>query len=98
MTDPAWYEEFNNDAAEMLEEQSPYVEADAMTINLNVVKREIEDDLLDKIKRGSPVNGTVLPKNPISVMIIGKSIQSLQARIVYDHMAPYYFDVTVNGE
>lgn len=60
---------------------------------LSNIKNTIRQDIAGKIESGVQIGGEILPKNPIRVEIVGKSISALQARIIYRDMAPYYFNV-----
>jgi hypothetical protein len=57
-------------------------------------KAEISRDLRARINRGEEIAGSILPKNPFTIQVVGKSFSNLQARIIYSDQAPYYITVT----
>jgi hypothetical protein len=62
---------------------------------LNEIKQEAAFDIAQRIDHGDAIGGEVLPKNPITIQIVGKSIDNLQARVIYSNTAPFYFRVKV---
>jgi hypothetical protein len=63
-------------------------------VTLKETKLEIENTIRVRIKDRMPVADLVLPPNPISIIVVGKSADNLQARIVYRDCAPYYINVS----
>jgi len=62
-------------------------------IDLNAVKELACRDLAELIAKGEPIAGEVLPKNPIRIEVVGRTIDKLQARVMYSDRAPYYFNL-----
>jgi hypothetical protein len=64
---------------------------------LNEIKQEAAADIAQRIDKGDIIGDEVPPKNPIYIHIVGKSADSLQARVIYSDRAPYYFKMKVTG-
>ncbi len=62
---------------------------------LEETKREAIADIKHRIDYGIAVGDEVLLRNYLRIEVIGKSIENLQARIIYPDQAPFYFQVTV---
>jgi hypothetical protein len=73
-------------------------EGNMNTPNIAAVKFAAQEDIRDRIARGEPIGGEVLPYGPYRIEIRGTSPDKLQARIMYKDRAPYFFNIAPEYE
>lgn len=66
--------------------------------DLKKTREEARADIIARIKAGEEIAGWTLPQNPVRVLVVGKSTENLQARVIYRGQAPFYFNVRIQQD